>query len=299
MINLNKVLDTLTEKPIYYGLIAMLLTIYGPRLHPKLPDGIRDLFNNDYFRFSIIAIIIYLSNRDLQLALLISIMFVIIMSLSNSCHCHDVLQEKFGLKESFSDFDTISEFYEEFNNGSGNEDDGGNEEEEEDLPENQVQNSTDDNADDNAVPSVPNADADTDPDADAIADAVAEADAAVAPTSSSPDSNNDVEKTNEEKDKPVKTSVETYMSQGAEVMGGLMNKVKGILTNDSENVQEKYTNRPSLYESYQNVNVDFEDGSSAEDQDKIEKFINNNTTNGQLHQYENFLKKTVNQYKFL
>ena len=299
MINLNKVLDTLTEKPIYYGLIAMLLTIYGPRLHPKLPDGIRDLFNNDYFRFSIIAIIIYLSNRDLQLALLISIMFVIIMSLSNSCHCHDVLQEKFGLKESFSDFDTISEFYEEFNNGSGNEADGGNEDEEEDLPENQVQNSTDDNA----VPPVPNADAD--PDADAIADAVAEADAAVAQTSSSPDSNNDVEKTNEEKPKSTesteskKSSVETYMSQGAEVMGGLMNKVKGILTNDSENVQEKYTNRPSLYESYQNVNVDFEDGSSAEDQDKIEKFINNNTTNGQLHQHENFLKKTVNQYKFL
>jgi len=116
MINLNNVLKKLTDKPIYYGLIAIFLTIYGPRLHPKLPDGIRELFNNNIFRFAIITLIIYLSNRDLQLALIIALTFIIIMSLSNSCHCHEVLREKFGLNENYSDFDTLSEFYEGFEN---------------------------------------------------------------------------------------------------------------------------------------------------------------------------------------
>ena len=82
MINLNNVLKKLTDKPIYYGLIAIFLTIYGPRLHPKLPDGIRELFNNNIFRFAIITLIIYLSNRDLQLALIIALTFIIIMRIT-------------------------------------------------------------------------------------------------------------------------------------------------------------------------------------------------------------------------
>ena len=35
MIDINKVMNQITNKPVYYGLIAMLLTFYGPRLHPK------------------------------------------------------------------------------------------------------------------------------------------------------------------------------------------------------------------------------------------------------------------------
>ena len=46
--------------------------------------------------------------------------------------------------------------------------------------------------------------------------------------------------------------------------------------------------RPSLYETFQNVNVDFEDGSTVKKiKIKLKKFISNNT-NSQLHQYENF-----------
>ena len=52
MIDINKVMNQITIKPVYRGLIAVLLTFYGPRLHPKLPVEIVDLFNNSYFRFS-------------------------------------------------------------------------------------------------------------------------------------------------------------------------------------------------------------------------------------------------------
>ena len=39
-------ISNLVETPIYYGILALFLSIYGPRLHPKLPPVIKDLFNN-------------------------------------------------------------------------------------------------------------------------------------------------------------------------------------------------------------------------------------------------------------
>lgn len=114
MIDINKVMNQITNKPVYYGLIAMLLTFYGPRLHPKLPVEIVNLFSNNYFRFAIILLIIYTSNRDLQTALMITVAFFLVMSLSNSCHCHNVLREKFGFNENFSDMNQLDNFFEEY-----------------------------------------------------------------------------------------------------------------------------------------------------------------------------------------
>ena len=39
------------------------ISCYGPRLSPKLPRVVRDLFNNNYFRFSVILLVIYMSNK--------------------------------------------------------------------------------------------------------------------------------------------------------------------------------------------------------------------------------------------
>lgn len=322
MIDISKVLDKLTNKPIYYGLIAMLLTIYGPRLHPKLPDGIRDLFNNNYFRFAIITLIIYLSNRDLQLALLISITFIISMSLSNSCHCHEVLKEKIGLNESFSSFDTISEFYEEFADPPGS------------PPKcAECKKCTCDEAEGpQGKKKCKNC------------------------TKVGKCKCSDKPKKSGKKSKPKKEDAEP--AKGSEYFGnGIMNQIKEIFTPNSV---EQYTNRPSLYENFtsddldeeavelgeeavevaenfanegyagddtgddtdddtdndtdeeeegDDVDEDEEEEGDDVDEGETEEFLNfhnieqfidkQDTPHQQMRQYEGILKKTVEQYKFL
>ena len=56
----SNLLTSITSTPLMYGLIAMILAMYGPRLPPKLPDSVRQLFNNNVFRFGVILLIIYI-----------------------------------------------------------------------------------------------------------------------------------------------------------------------------------------------------------------------------------------------
>ena len=109
---LDKVGSTLNIKellksPILYGAIAIFLTMYGPRLQPKLPEPVRNLFNNNYFRFVVILLISYIASRNLQLALIVSIAFCLLTSYATS----QEVQEKFidQYREGYSNFDTIRE----------------------------------------------------------------------------------------------------------------------------------------------------------------------------------------------
>ena len=139
--SLKTVDNTLTgvlSNPTYYGILAIFLAMYGPRLSPKLPGVVRDMFNNNYFRFAVILLVIFMSNNDLSMALIITIAFVLVMSLANS----QEIEEQFtqNNKEGFSDFDTIREFYEDdeeegFENNPPDESPESNNENFEDSPE--------------------------------------------------------------------------------------------------------------------------------------------------------------------
>ena len=97
------------NKDIIYAIIALFLAMYGPRLHPKLPEFINKLFNNNYFRFCVILLIAYLSNKNLQLSLIIAVGFCLILSLANS---NDII-EKFNIdynenNEKYGDYGIIT-----------------------------------------------------------------------------------------------------------------------------------------------------------------------------------------------
>merc|ERR1711998_629277 len=74
----------LTENPILYAIVSIFLVMYGPRLQPKLPDSIRDLFNNNMVRFAVILLITYTSSKNIQLALILSIALCIITSMTTT-----------------------------------------------------------------------------------------------------------------------------------------------------------------------------------------------------------------------
>lgn len=129
----DNTLSGILSNPMYYGVLAIFLAMYGPRLSPKLPTPVRQLFNNNYFRFAVILLVIFMSSQDLSLALIITIGFVIVMSLANS----QEIEEQFtqNNKEGFSDFDSIREFYED-----DDEDEGFENNPPENSPENNVEN---------------------------------------------------------------------------------------------------------------------------------------------------------------
>tara|TARA_B110000467_G_scaffold163227_1_gene188632 strand:- start:1744 stop:2496 length:753 start_codon:yes stop_codon:yes gene_type:complete len=105
-------LNLLDQKPIMYAGLGMLAGLYGPRIGPNLPENIRRLLQNNIFRFAIIAVIIYVSMKDVQLALVITLGLLIGISLSNS----QDINEKFSSEcnEHFNDsLEDVSEFYTE------------------------------------------------------------------------------------------------------------------------------------------------------------------------------------------
>jgi len=111
MDSLQSQMDTVLSNPVTYGVLAIFLAMYGPRLHPKLPSPVKDLFGTPLFRFAIIMLIIYMSTKDLSMSLIISIAFLIIMSIANSQDMEEEFMNRY--REGYSNFDAIKEFYDD------------------------------------------------------------------------------------------------------------------------------------------------------------------------------------------
>lgn len=97
-------LDILNFKYEYLFSILILFTaMYGPRLQPKLPTFIQNLFNNNYFRLLIIFLIAYISEKSLFISIIVVLLFTLLMSYSNN---QEIL-EKFNNFSKISDFETF------------------------------------------------------------------------------------------------------------------------------------------------------------------------------------------------
>ena len=107
MNTVDKFVSNLLENPLYYGILALFLSIYGPRLHPKLPPVIKDLFNNNVFRFLIIALISYISSEDLTISLILSIAFLLFIGIIDNQHVLDKVKE--DKPDGFSNFDIVTD----------------------------------------------------------------------------------------------------------------------------------------------------------------------------------------------
>ena len=84
-----------------FGLTTLFLAMYGPRLHPKLPSGLRNLFNNPIFNGLVIFLVIYMANRDMATALVITVVFIVTLNLLNSDDILNDLRNLLASNESF------------------------------------------------------------------------------------------------------------------------------------------------------------------------------------------------------
>jgi len=98
-VNKTKVLvessvNKLLSNPYIMTIVKITLALYAAQIAPKSPQYIEDIFKNTYFKLFAIALMIYLSNKDLQLAILIAIIYVLGMNILSGR----------GILESFGDY---------------------------------------------------------------------------------------------------------------------------------------------------------------------------------------------------
>ena len=83
--------NVLVENVFLFSILSIFLVMYGPRLHPKLPNSLRNLFNNRFFRVLVMFLVVYLSNKNLALSLTITIIYVVTMSIVNHVNAVEML----------------------------------------------------------------------------------------------------------------------------------------------------------------------------------------------------------------
>ena len=76
--------NVLIENVFLFSILSVFLAMYGPRLHVRLPDSVRNLFNSAVFRGVVLFLVAYMSHSDFIGALTISIIFLVTMNLLQS-----------------------------------------------------------------------------------------------------------------------------------------------------------------------------------------------------------------------
>ena len=76
--------NVLIENVFLFSILSVFLAMYGPRLHVRLPESVRNLFNSALFRGVVLFLVAYMSHSDFIGALTISIIFLVTINLLQS-----------------------------------------------------------------------------------------------------------------------------------------------------------------------------------------------------------------------
>lgn len=99
-------IDYPLSNPYIMAVLKVTLILYAAQIAPSPPDYIKDLFKNVYVKLLAIFLISYLAEKDIQLAILISVIYVFGMN---------VLSGR-GILESFSNYAEYSKEYKPYGN---------------------------------------------------------------------------------------------------------------------------------------------------------------------------------------
>lgn len=65
------------DNPYVMAVLKLTLIMYAAQIAPRLPQSVSTFLNNTFAKIAILFVILYLSERDFQLAIIISIAYVI------------------------------------------------------------------------------------------------------------------------------------------------------------------------------------------------------------------------------
>ena len=87
--------EILLENTYLFGILSLFLTVYGPRLHMKLPQNIQNLFEHEVFNFIVILLIGFMASKNIKASLIVTIMFLTVMNYSNKLNLN-IFAESFN-----------------------------------------------------------------------------------------------------------------------------------------------------------------------------------------------------------
>ena len=61
-------IENLFQNVYFWALLVLFTTMYGPRLSPKLPNRLKNLFDNILFRGIVLFLIVYMANKNFLLS---------------------------------------------------------------------------------------------------------------------------------------------------------------------------------------------------------------------------------------
>jgi hypothetical protein len=86
------------ENQWVYGVLVLIVILYGSLAGPNLPPFIRNLFQNPIFQILLFSLIVYKANMNPQFALIIAVVFLIVMTLID----RQIIRDEFGKIETFN-----------------------------------------------------------------------------------------------------------------------------------------------------------------------------------------------------
>ena len=84
----------LVQNSYLFGVLSIFLVMYGPRLQPKLPEPLRNLFNNPVFRAVVLFLVAYISSSNFQSSIVITIIFLVTMNLLHTDNVLETFREE-------------------------------------------------------------------------------------------------------------------------------------------------------------------------------------------------------------
>jgi hypothetical protein len=82
------------RNPYVMAILKVTIALYAAQIAPKLPNFVSTMLNNTFVKIILITLIVYLSEKDLQLALMLAVLYVVVIN---------VLSGR-GILESFSNY---------------------------------------------------------------------------------------------------------------------------------------------------------------------------------------------------
>lgn len=75
--SVNRVLSPVFNYPLFSAVLCIGLVLYGPLTAPKLPEGAYSFFSDPYYRAFLLALMIYVTTRDIVSAMLVSAAYLV------------------------------------------------------------------------------------------------------------------------------------------------------------------------------------------------------------------------------
>lgn len=74
---LESYVDPVLKNPYIMAVVKIVIVLYAAQMAPRAPAAVSNVFQNTYFKIFALFVIVYLSERDFQLAIILSLVLVL------------------------------------------------------------------------------------------------------------------------------------------------------------------------------------------------------------------------------